>query len=351
LGQQIYVAGVHLFAMRIVILLGLLRGISFPSSGNGRLAGGWNSIDTCFFLFVVVQVSGVLINTPSSDALINQSAYMWDFIGGYTLFRILVQEESDVTLAIKTLSCISVIIAIGMLGEQQTRINMFGLLGGVARSPEVRDGRIRSQGVFQHALTAGAFATMAFPMFLLLVKRKKDWVLGLAGMLSTTIMAFSTATSTSVLSFLAAIIVILVWPISNFGQWWLIGTNTNSWGWDMWDVQNEYVAVGVTGGLVAFGAFIYVIYRSFSRIGIKMKLAQTKEDQWFLWLLGGSLFVEVVSFFGVNFYDQVRMLWFVLLAMIVAATRSIEKVPIAVGKRVPSQKGLSKKRLGLAHQQ
>ena len=39
-----------------------------------------------------------------------------------------------------------------------------------------------------------------------------------------------------------------------------------------------------------------------------------------IWLLGAALLANVVAFFGVNYFDQSRMAWFALLAMVCACT-------------------------------
>ena len=39
-----------------------------------------------------------------------------------------------------------------------------------------------------------------------------------------------------------------------------------------------------------------------------------------MWFLGASLFANLVAFFGVNYFDQSRIAWFLLLAMIAAAS-------------------------------
>jgi hypothetical protein len=42
-----------------------------------------------------------------------------------------------------------------------------------------------------------------------------------------------------------------------------------------------------------------------------------------VWFLGVALFANLVAFFGVNYFDQVKMIWFGLLAMISAICGSI----------------------------
>jgi hypothetical protein len=132
--------------------------------------------------------------------------------------------------------------------------------------------------------------------------------------------------------------------IKHFSDWWLVGTNNNvDWGLDMWDVQNQYVNVGETGGLLALILFILVISRSFGRIGDARKLIEgDRQKEWILWLLGCSLLANTVGFFGVNYFDQSRIGWFLLLAMISAVTS-----PILATKNVPEAE--KRDSLGIRH--
>jgi hypothetical protein len=104
----------------------------------------------------------------------------------------------------------------------------------------------------------------------------------------------------------------------------MIGTkDAIDWGEDIWDAQNEYVSVGETGGLLAFIFFIAMISRVCARIGNARKLCEGHGREWFLWFLGAALFSNLVAFFGVNYFDQSKVSWFALLAMISAATAPI----------------------------
>jgi hypothetical protein len=260
-----------------------------------------------------------------------------------------------------------------MVYEQMKMVNIFGLLGGVNAVPEVREGKIRSQAVFQHSLTAGTFAATAIPLFFLLWKNGKAKTLAVVGITAATVMTVTTQTSTSLLTYAAGIVAVLLWPIrkkmkmvrtglvaglvalhlvmkapvwfliaridltgssssyhraelidqfiNHFSSWWLIGTkDAATWGWDMWDAQNMYVSVGEAGGLAAFIGYILVISGCFSRLGIARKHAKDKKQEWFIWLLGSALFANVVAFFGVNYFDQSRIAWFALVSMICACT-------------------------------
>ena len=374
LGQEFYVAGVHLFVLRLLILVAFIRAmVSKVPNQRSRYAGGWNSIDTAFTCYVVISAAATLMLNLNVSALIYQMGYLWDYLLGYLLLRSLIQNEQDMFLAIKCFTGLMVLLAAAMEFEQMKRVNIFGMLGGVSAIPELREGKIRSQGVFQHALTAGAFSATAIPLFLLLWKNGKSRVFPIVGFVAATVMTFATQTSTSLSTYGAGILAIFMWPmrkkmktirmglvgvlvvlqlvmkapiwfliahidltgssssyqraelidqfVNHFSNWWLMGTNdAATWGWDMWDAQNMYVSVGEAGGLAALIFYILVVSRSFARLGDARKQENSIKREWLFWLLGAALFAHVVSFFGVNYFDQVRMAWFALISMICACT-------------------------------
>jgi len=371
LGQQFLIGGVHLFVSRIVILAAFIR--AFTSRPKSLYSGGWTSIDTAFTCYVLISAAATVIRYQDGAALVNQIGYVWDFLLAYLLLRSLIRDEQDSFLTIKCFAVLMVLLGAAMMYEQMKMVNVFGLLGGVNAIPEAREGKIRSQGVFQHALTAGTFAATAIPLFFLLWKNGKDKTLAVVGIAAATVMTVTTQTSTSLLTYAAAVGAVLLWPIrkkmktvriglaaaivglhfvmkapvwfliaridltgssssyhraelidqfiNHFSSWWLIGTkDAATWGWDMWDAQNMYVSVGEAGGLAAFIFYILVISRCFSRLGDARKRAKDKNQEWFIWLLGSALFANVVAFFGVNYFDQSVIAWFALVSMICACT-------------------------------
>jgi hypothetical protein len=377
LGEQMVVGGVHLYVFRIVILFGLFRMLLTKlAAGNTLFAGGFNSVDRAFLWCTVCQVLAVIVLFLSTEALINQLGFLLDYLGGYALLRFLLQDEQDLYRALKCFAVLALIIGVCMVWERFTLRNVFGLIGGIA-SPEVRDGRARCQGPFAHQLMAGAFGATLLPLFLILWKNGKGKVTAVIGALGATLIVWTSNSSTSLLALAAAVMAILLWPIRksmravrwgivtglvglqlvmkapvwfliahvdltgssssyqraalvdqfirHFWDWWLIGVkSTGSWGWYLWDAQNQYVVVGETGGLIAFILFIAMISRAFARLGDSRKVvAGDMGREWFLWALGAALFSNVVAFFGVNYFDQTKFAWFSLLAMISAATTPI----------------------------
>src|ERR1700722_13119835 len=56
IGQQLYIAGVHLFVLRIVVLVAFVRAWASRSNPEEtRLAGGLNGIDTAFLVCTLAE--------------------------------------------------------------------------------------------------------------------------------------------------------------------------------------------------------------------------------------------------------------------------------------------------------
>lgn len=373
LGQEVYFGGNHWFVYRIVIVVGLLRLLlGALGSEESTVAGGFNSIDGAFLGCVLVQASCVVIRFKGV-AVVNQIAFLLDFLGAYFLLRWLIRDSEDIHRVIKCFAFLAAVLGLAMLWEHFTLRNAFGFLGGVAAVPEVRDGQVRSQGAFQHSLTAGAVGASLVPLFLILWKKGKSQLMAAAGLVGCTLMTLTSNSSTPPLAYAGGLFAVCLWPIRknmralrwaivlgllalsvvmkapvwfiiahidltgssggyhraelidqfirHFSDWWLVGANDMwNWGFDMGDVQNQFVLVGETGGLIAFLLFLAVVSRCFRRVGYSRKFAESRAEEWGLWFFGAALFANCVGFFGVNYFDQSKVSWFALLAMISAVT-------------------------------
>jgi len=74
-----------------------------------------------------------------------------------------------------------------------------------------------------------------------------------------------------------------------------------------------------------------MIVRSYASLGNARKaVAGKKNQEWFVWFLGAALFAHLVSFFGVNYFDQSKVGWFLLLCMIPVAAAALTPVETKV---------------------
>jgi len=382
-GQQIYVAGVHWFLSRLIILVAWGRLLAGKFSPKKDLAGGLTSIDKYFFYCFVIQAVCVSLIYMQGQAIVNQVGFLIDFVGCYFFLRTLIRTKEDMFTAIKCLAVICLILGVFMLREQMTMQNAFGLLGGVRPVPEVREGKIRSQGAFQHSLMAGCFAATLVPLFFMLWKNGKAKLLACVGFVGCSVMTYTSQSSTPLLAYVSGILAMGMWPIRkhmqlvrrgivatilglamvmkapvwfiiahidltggssgyhraelidqfvrHFWNWWLIGTkDAGTWAYDLWDTQNQYVNVGENGGLLAFVLFIAIIVGCFKGIGkARRSLAGTGRDQWLPWFLGAALFAHLVGFFGVNYFDQSKVGFFVALCMVPVVSEVAKAAGIA----------------------
>ncbi len=379
IGQQFYVGGLHVLILRIVILIALIRALfSMIFSRVRGFAGGFGSVDKVFLVWTFFHVvTFFFLFSFQSGAVVNQLGFVWDTAGGFLVMRFLIQDEGDIERVIKSFAFIAGILAVCMLNERFRMQNIFGFLGGMPIVPETRDGLVRAQAAFSHPLLAGTFGATLLPLFFLLWHGGKSKALAVAGIASATIMVICASSSTPFLAYAAGIGAVCFWPfrgqmrifrwgivfaalalhlvmkapvwfliahislfgssssdhraylvdtfIKHFADWWLVGTNdAGKWGWGMWDTSNQFIAEGEGGGLVCFALFLAMISFCFSRIGKARKaLEGDRAKEWYFWFLGAALFANVVGFFGVSYFDQTKVMWFALLAVICTATSSI----------------------------
>ena len=377
--QQFVIGGAHIFAFRIIIVAGWIR-VLFArlSFAPTRLAGRFDTVDKTFLLWACGHAVVFVLQYQNMAAVMNQAAGLLDMLGGYFLWRHLIQDDEDVERCLKVLVVIAAIVSGFMLNEHFTQLNYFGLLGvRPSLHSEVRGGVVRAQGPFAHALLAGTFGSTLLPLFVWLWKAGKSKGFAAVGLICSAIMPLLTMTSTAVLTYTAGVVGILCWPfrgylrfirwglavalvglhivmqapvwyliskidltgnssswhrafiidsfIQHFFDWWLIGVNESvDWGWSTWDTANQYVEEGKIGGLLALVCFIALILLTLQKLGKARKIVEgSGKREWYVWLLGVALFTHIVAFFGISYFDQTRVLWYAFLAMIAAATGPI----------------------------
>jgi hypothetical protein len=352
-------------------------------SRSSLLGSKINSLDTLVILYSVFDaLAYIALWSGSTDAIINRCGVLYTVLGVYFLFRSLIRNENDVLLAIKVLAYVSVIIAASMVFEQATGRNPFSFLGGerawerislMEREGAVR--KIRAMASFQHPLTAGTFGGISLPLYVgLWLKRRKERVSAIVGIVSATIIVAASASSTPILAYLSGVLGLTFWPfrrqmrvvrraiavslitlhlimkapvwaliqridivggsssyhryylvdqfINRVGDWWLFGArSTTDWGPDMWDHANQYVAIGETSGIMSLILFIAIIVFAFKFVGRARKMVMPDRcSGLFFWAMGAALFANVIAFMGISYFDQVLLAWWSILAMISVAT-------------------------------
>jgi hypothetical protein len=113
--------------------------------------------------------------------------------------------------------------------------------------------------------------------------------------------------------------------------WWLAGMNmldTADWNpagalvsTGASDITNQYISFGLNAGLGAIVLFILVLTRAYSQLGqalasVRSNKQTTNDQEFLLWGLGVMLLVHIVDWFGITYFDQMYMVWFMHLAVI-----------------------------------
>lgn len=384
--QVILIGNVHLQMLRFLTMFGMVRLFWewIIVREQKPMIGGLQPIDRAFIYFTVVSgITFVLLNQEMA-AFTNRVGVLFDSFCIYFLLRFLIRNEEDVTRAIKALVVVACFGAVFMTIEQLAGKNFFGYLGGVPIDPILREGRIRSQAFFAHALIAGSYGAVLLPLsFWLWVKGGEGKLLAICCFFSATIMTVTSASSTPIMAYVAGIAAFGFWPlrrhmrwvqwgtvamliflhiimkgpvwalidhidivggnsanhrymlvdqcIRHFWDWWLIGTNDNAnWGWDMWDTCNYYVNTAEGGGFLALLLLFFLIWRVFQGIG-KARAAFENDDrkQFMYWSIGAMMFAQCTAYFGIAYFDQAVVAWYALLAIVVALTADY------LGARVP----------------
>ena len=293
LAQVVVLAGIHFTVLRILILAGLIRR---ATSKQTVFAGGFNTIDRFVTLWALSSLIIISLQWMEMQALIKGLGDFLDTLGGYYVVRFLIRDLEDVRLTIKALIAVTVVMGVCMINEQITHRNVFGLLGGLSITPQIRDGKLRSQGAFGVYIDAGMFGAILAPLLVWLWSFKKSRIAVLLGMAGATVMMITCNSSTPLLALAGGIIGLCFWPlrsrmrvfrwglvltlvvihlsmkapvwalinhvdltgsssgfhryilvdnfIRHFSDWWLLGFKYyDSWGWDMWDLSNQYVSV------------------------------------------------------------------------------------------------------------
>jgi hypothetical protein len=384
--QILVIGGLHFPLLRILVFFGMIRVFIIRDRGKWSIfSGGVNGVDKSLILLsVFTAIAGVLL-FQTGQALTFQLGVLYSVFGTYFLLRYLIRDHEDVIRVVRVLAVIVVVLGGVMVFEHVMKgWNPYALLGGARAgsfaSDMGRDGRIRATGSFSQPILAGTFASALVPVFFgLWLTEKKYRFYAAMGIGGAIVMVIACNSSTPFIGMLAGLFALCLWPfrsmtrlirwgvavslillqivmkapvynlitrldfsgssyhryelihqtVTHFWEWWLIGTNNNmNWGWDMFDLADQYVQTAVDGGLLALICLIAAIVYGFKYLGRARGAATDKRQALFVWALGSALFVYTMAFFGISLWDQSVVGWYVLLAFIgaVAVPRKVQSV-------------------------
>lgn len=377
--QILMIGPLHFPMLRLLLLFGMVRMFRTKISSQLRILGtGWNNIDIALVALTIISAINGIALYRDSTTVVYELGELYTAFGGYVLLRYLIRDEDDVRVTIRALAWIAVMVAGVMIYEQATGRNpIYGFLGGaradVFGSVLEREGR-RATGPFGHPILAGTFGAITLPLFVgLWWDDRKYRTTALAGISAAAIIPFAANSSTALMGFIGGLIALGFWYarrqmrivrwafvlsvivlhsvmkapvwhlisridlsggsssyhryqlvnqcIQHFSDWWLIGTKYyGDWGWDMWDLSDQYVLIADESGLIALLCFLAMIVYGFKYLGRARRLSINHRQELFIWAIGSSLFANVIAFLGIGYFDQTIIVWYALMAVIAVVT-------------------------------
>lgn len=364
--QRLVLFGLDFNFIRVLVLVGVIRVLVRNEYKGFRFIPA----DWLMLAWGVVSVVVFTAQWGAGSAFITMGGKTYEALGVYFVCRILIRQLSDLRAMAGAFMLIVVPVSGLFLVERMTGRNPFAALGGVPEVTLVRDGRLRCQGPFSHAILAGCFWAALIPLMAARFWeggiRKTQAVFACA---CAVFIIYACASSTPVLALLVvllgavflplrdslsqirwatvAILVMLhivmeapVWhliarvsavggstgwhryklidnAINRFPEWAVMGVrSTAHWGYGMQDVANQYVLEGVRGGFLRLVLFVAVVVLCFRAVGRAWRLFKPFSPEFMMvWAVGVSLAVHCVSFIGVSYFGQITMLWSFTLAI------------------------------------
>lgn len=376
MGQSFTLGGASFYFFRIILLAGFVRVLLSGELRALRL----NAIDKTFIGWAVVTVTLGSLSSPSWDLFVNRAGITFNALTCYFFLRCVMKSIEDITWNIRVLGVVAILVACLMSYEQITGKNLLAALGGVPEFTSIRGDSLRAQGAFRHPILAAAFGATLIPLFVgLLLYRREYRLIAALGILSSLVIVLTASSGGAILTVaaglfgwglwlvrynmravqIAAVILIAILSLSmtapvwyilarvsalvggtgwhraylidvavhNFDEWWQFGTTyTAHWAYaglviladpDMIDITNHYIMEGVKGGILKLGLFVMLILFCFKTIGSTVTGGDRSGPHLYLvWGLGVAMFAHCISFLGANYFDQLILMWFWLVAAI-----------------------------------
>jgi len=367
--QRIVIANLDFDFLRIMVLFGGIRLLLRKE----YCCFVWQTLDKVIVVWTISSIVFHVMQHGTFAAFENRLGFAFDSIGMYFLFRCLIRSWSDLDRIVLGALLISVPVALLFLIENRTGRNMFSVFGGVPEITVIREGKLRCQGAFSHAILAGCFWASLVPLFAARWwKARKERFWTIVGLVTSAFIVVCCASSTPVFGVVSALIGALffvcrrqmrvvrwvgvlvlvslhlvmqapVWHlisrvsavggstgyhryklinemINNFSDWWAYGCSGHtvaSWGIWKGDVTNHFLLEGVRGGVVTMILFFAIIVIAFREVG-RIWRVQTRQPYRLAqaWALGVSLFAHCMMFIGVSYFGQIIIIWYLLLAII-----------------------------------
>lgn len=377
MGANVLLGPFSLYPLRILVLAGLLR-CAVRREIPQMLPV---PCDLLFGVFALLLAASSLFHEDFAETFINHTALSIDTVGTYFLFRTWIIDWKGLLFFMRSMLVFLVPLTLFMTIEYLTRRNLFHFVGGLPLESELREGSVRARGPFRHSILAGTFGGVSLPMafaFWHTAPRLARFAVGLS------LLVVYLSTSGGPIMTLGAVVVALalwrvrsrlsiivraallglvllhivmkapVWyliaridvggggyhrarlidsAVQYFHEWWLAGTSYTrhwmptgvTWSEDHTDITNNFLRIGVIGGLSLMLTFMGFFRSSFKQLSAVLHSSDEDFDnyKYCAWCLGCSLFGHAVAMMSVGYYDQSTAVFYSLVAGISSGCSAI----------------------------
>lgn len=375
MGISFNLASLNFYPVRLLVLGGIIR----VCVRSERPKPFPIQPDWFLLLFGIFALVSSAFHKEPGNAFIFRGGLAFDTLGTYFLIRTWISSWEDVGYLIKFWILLTIPLAVFMVVETITAKNLLSLIGGIPADSAIRGGQIRARGPFRHSILAGTMGGICLSLAAGFLRQRKPLFYLVS---ATSILVVVASRSSGPLMTLAAagfglwfwryrshlrlvmwitvfalfvlhffIMKAPVWfliahisigggggfyraklidsAITHISEWWLAGTDYTrhwmpsgiAWSADATDITNNYLRLGVIGGLPLMLAFMAILRLSFKYLGKALQHVHNNVRLEFtIWSLGAALFAHVISMISVNYYDQSSALLFVLLAVIISGS-------------------------------
>lgn len=341
----------------------VLRTLTIAALVRVLLRRDWKGIspgvaDYLMVAWAALMVGTVALHQDPALQVVGRLGLALDGFGLYLVFRLFCRSHRDITTLCLALAVMLVPLALVMAYEKIAAHNLLSVFGGVPGVPLIRDGQIRAQGPFRHAILAGTIGALSVPFMVALWPRYR--IAAAIGILASLCIVVASYSSGPLMSLAAALFALSLWPLrrhlsllrwgavglyllfaavmnrspyyllaeidltggstgwhrarlieasmTHLNEWWLAGTDyTRHWmptgvsfSPDHADLTNHYIALGVFGGLPLLLSFLAVLVIAFHRVG--------RQSSFLAWTLGSALFAIAITSVSISYFDQ-SILW------------------------------------------
>ncbi|MFT7677145.1 MAG: hypothetical protein ACI8QC_001122 [Planctomycetota bacterium] len=362
--QRIVIATLDFNLLRLLVLAGWLR-----LAMRGEYTGlRWRKLDNLVIAWGISSAIAYILLRGTFGAFVFRAGQLYDIFGMYLFFRCVIRGWADVDRVVRFAALLAIPMALLFALEKSTGRNSFAFLGGVPPITIAREGRLRCQGPFPHAILAGCFFAAWLPMVFAQRHRAKGKARATLAVVAMVALVIMCSSSTPLVGVMAGVVGALGWlvryrmqvvrwmtlatlvslhmvmeapvwhlisrisfsrgstsyhryllienAINHFNEWALLGSlDTGHWGHAMYDLTNQYVREGVKGGFLALIFFVWAMGHAFLLVGrLWRSVKRERYKRSMAWALGVCLFVHGMMFLSISItHSQQNMMVFFLL--------------------------------------